>query len=263
MARTATVSRKTKETDISCEINVDGTGKNDIDTGIGFLDHMFCAMSKHGRIDLTLKCKGDLHICDHHTAEDCALVVGEAFDKALGDRSDIRRFGHAYCPLDEALSRAVVDISSRPSAHIELNLVREKIGELSCEMIPHVMESFATEARITLHVDNLKGKNDHHKAESAFKALGVALRQVRSPRACTRGCVGTHPTGTAAVEQPVHGGGCASAAKHSAVCLSPAGPVSRFSAGRQPGRGSRRSEHQGRLELIGAARWTQGQLSRI
>jgi len=178
--RTASVARKTKETDISCDINLDGTGKNDIDTGIGFLDHMFCAMSKHGRIDLTLKCKGDLHICDHHTAEDCALVVGEAFDKALGDRKDIRRFGHAYCPLDEALSRAVVDISSRPSAHIELNLVREKIGELSCEMIPHVMESFATEARMTLHVDCLKGKNDHHKAESAFKALGVALRQVSS-----------------------------------------------------------------------------------
>ena len=178
MPRTATVSRKTKETDITCEINIDGIGKNDIDTGIGFLDHMFCAMSKHGRIDLNLKCKGDLHICDHHTAEDCALVVGEAFDKALGDRKDIRRFGHAYCPLDEALSRAVVDISSRPSAHIELNLVREKIGELSCEMIPHVMESFATEARMTLHVDCLKGKNDHHKAESAFKALGVALRQV-------------------------------------------------------------------------------------
>lgn len=182
MARKATVARKTKETDITCDINIDGIGKNDIDTGIGFLDHMFCAMSKHGRIDLTLKCKGDLHICDHHTAEDCALVVGEAFDKALGDRKDIRRFGHAYCPLDEALSRAVVDISSRPSAHIELNLVREKIGELSCEMIPHVMESFATEARMTLHVDCLKGKNDHHKAESAFKALGVALRQVGDAR---------------------------------------------------------------------------------
>ncbi|EKX54893.1 hypothetical protein GUITHDRAFT_156815 [Guillardia theta CCMP2712] len=180
MARTARVSRKTKETDVEVELNLDGTGKSDISTGIGFLDHMFTAMSKHGRIDLTLKCKGDLHIDDHHTAEDCALTVGEAFDKALGDRKDIKRFGHAYCPLDEALSRAVVDISSRPSAHIELNLVREKIGELSCEMIPHVMESFATEARITLHVDNLKGKNDHHKAESAFKALGVALRQAIS-----------------------------------------------------------------------------------
>lgn len=124
-------------------------------------------------------CKGDLHIDDHHTAEDCALALGAAFDQALGNRKDIKRWGSAYCPLDEALSRAVVDISSRGSAHIDLNLKREKIGELSCEMIPHVMESFATEARITLHVDNLKGKNDHHKAESAFKALGVALRQVR------------------------------------------------------------------------------------
>jgi imidazoleglycerol-phosphate dehydratase len=214
MPRTATVSRKTKETDISCEINLDGTGKNDIDTGIGFLDHMFCAMSKHGRIDLTLKCKGDLHICDHHTAEDCALVVGEAFDKALGDRKDIRRFGHAYCPLDEALSRAVVDISSRPSAHIELNLVREKIGELSCEMIPHVMESFATEARMTLHVDNLKGKNDHHKAESAFKALGVALRQVHSSRRVHARLRWHAPHGDrSAFEQQVKGGRCAYAAQ--------------------------------------------------
>lgn len=128
------------------------------------------------------RCKGDLHICDHHTAEDCAIALGEAFDKALGDRKDIKRFGTAYCPLDEALTRVVVDISSRPSAHVELNLKREKIGELSCEMIPHVLESFATEARMTLHVDNIKGKNDHHKAESAFKALGVALRQVRFQR---------------------------------------------------------------------------------
>jgi imidazoleglycerol-phosphate dehydratase len=125
------------------------------------------------------RCKGDLHIDDHHTSEDTAIAVGEAFDKALGNRKDIRRFGHAYAPLDEALSRVVVDISSRPSAHVELNLKREKIGDLSCEMIPHVLESFAQEARITLHVDNIKGKNDHHKAESAFKALGVALRQVR------------------------------------------------------------------------------------
>eukprot|EP00291_Cryptomonas_curvata_P014626 CAMPEP_0172155390 /NCGR_PEP_ID=MMETSP1050-20130122/2602_1 /TAXON_ID=233186 /ORGANISM="Cryptomonas curvata, Strain CCAP979/52" /LENGTH=192 /DNA_ID=CAMNT_0012824289 /DNA_START=7 /DNA_END=586 /DNA_ORIENTATION=+ len=167
--RTALVARKTKETDIEVEIDLDGTGKQDIESGIGFLDHMFSAMSKHGRFDLRLRCKGDLHIDDHHTAEDCALALGQAFDKALGDRKDIRRFGHAYCPLDEALSRAVVDISSRPSAHIELGLVN-----------PAVMESFATEARITLHVDCIKGKVDHHKAESAFKALGVALRQAVS-----------------------------------------------------------------------------------
>eukprot|EP00293_Proteomonas_sulcata_P013164 CAMPEP_0184295274 /NCGR_PEP_ID=MMETSP1049-20130417/6174_1 /TAXON_ID=77928 /ORGANISM="Proteomonas sulcata, Strain CCMP704" /LENGTH=212 /DNA_ID=CAMNT_0026603737 /DNA_START=232 /DNA_END=870 /DNA_ORIENTATION=- len=178
--RTATVERKTGETDISVEINLDGIGKNDISTGIGFLDHMLCQMSKHGRIDLFIKCKGDLHIDDHHTAEDVALAVGMAFDKALGARKDIRRFGTAYCPLDEALSRAVVDISSRGAGYAELNLVREKIGDLSTEMIPHVLESFATEARITLHVDNIKGKNDHHKAESAFKALGVALRQAVS-----------------------------------------------------------------------------------
>ena len=244
MPRTATVSRKTKETDITCEINIDGIGKNDIDTGIGFLDHMFCAMSKHGRIDLNLKCKGDLHICDHHTAEDCALVVGEAFDKALGDRKDIRRFGHAYCPLDEALSRAVVDISSRPSAHIELNLVREKIGELSCEMIPHVMESFATEARMTLHVDCLKGKNDHHKAESAFKALGVALRQVPRMRGCVRG-----PRAAAAVRAQLVQGGEQLRVCERRTCRELTARVRGLTplpAGGQPGRRRRCPEHQGR-----------------
>mmetsp|Transcript_20859 Transcript_20859/g.49628 ORF Transcript_20859/g.49628 Transcript_20859/m.49628 type:complete len:202 (+) Transcript_20859:1-606(+) len=179
-ARTATVERKTNETEIKVEVNLDGLGKNNINTGIGFLDHMLCAMSKHGRIDINMTCKGDLHIDDHHTAEDCGLALGAAFDKALGNRKDIKRWGTAYCPLDEALSRAVVDISSRGSAHIDLGLKREKIGDLSCEMIPHVMESFATEARITLHVDTLKGKNDHHRAESGFKALGVALRQAIS-----------------------------------------------------------------------------------
>eukprot|EP01065_Artemidia_motanka_P029596 TRINITY_DN35688_c0_g1_i1.p1 TRINITY_DN35688_c0_g1~~TRINITY_DN35688_c0_g1_i1.p1 ORF type:complete len:199 (+),score=52.20 TRINITY_DN35688_c0_g1_i1:63-659(+) len=173
----AVVERVTKETRIRLELTLRGTGKHRIDTGIGFLDHMLGALSKHSRMDIVLQCKGDLHIDDHHTAEDCGIALGQAFQQALGVPQGIARFGHAYCPLDEALSRAVVDISGRPSAHISLGLKREMLGTLSCEMIPHVLESFATEARLTLHVDVLRGFNDHHRAESAFKATAVALRR--------------------------------------------------------------------------------------
>lgn len=174
--RTANVERKTKETDISLVLNLDGAGKSVVNTGIGFLDHMLTALSKHGRIDLTLSCKGDLHVDDHHSVEDCGIVLGQAFKAALGDLRGIARYGYAYAPLDESLSRAVVDISGRPFADINLNLARENIGTLSCEMLPHFLSSFATSAAITLHVDVLKGKNDHHRAESAFKALALALR---------------------------------------------------------------------------------------
>ena len=174
--RIGIVSRTTKETSINVSVDLDGSGKCDVVTGIGFLDHMIGQLSKHGRFDISLKCVGDLHIDDHHTAEDCALALGEAFDLALGKREDIKRFGNAYCPLDEALSRSVVDISSRPSATINLNLTREMIGTISSEMLTHVLESFASMARITLHVHNIHGENNHHKVESAFKALGVAMR---------------------------------------------------------------------------------------
>ncbi|CAM9249461.1 unnamed protein product [Pylaiella littoralis] len=174
--RRAVISRKTNETAITVDISLDGTGKAEVDTGLGFLDHMLHAMAKHGHLDLKLTCKGDLHIDDHHTAEDCAIALGEAFDKALGARKGIRRWGTAMCPLDESLSRAVVDISSRPHADIQLHFTREMIGTVSTEMLEHVLESFAQGARITLHVDVLKGSNNHHKAESAFKATGVALR---------------------------------------------------------------------------------------
>ncbi|KAI9282991.1 Imidazoleglycerol-phosphate dehydratase-domain-containing protein [Umbelopsis sp. AD052] len=178
-ARTASIERKTNETDISIKVNLDSKMDQQIDiaTGIGFLDHMYHALAKHGGWSLTLKCTGDLHIDDHHTAEDTAIALGMAFKQALGTPKGIKRFGHAYCPLDEALSRAVVDISGRPYASIDLGLKREKIGDLSCEMIPHVLFSFATAAGITLHVDVLKGDNDHHRSESAFKALAVAIRQ--------------------------------------------------------------------------------------
>jgi len=176
-ARTAIVQRITKETDVRVILTLDGTGIAEVNTGIGFLDHMFAQLAKHSRMDLQLTCKGDLYIDDHHSAEDCAIALGQAFDRALGERKGITRFGSAYAPLDEALSRAVVDISGRPFASVSLGLKREKIGALSTEMLPHVLSSFATSAMVTLHVDVLKGENDHHRAESAFKALALAVRQ--------------------------------------------------------------------------------------
>ncbi|KAJ2509156.1 imidazoleglycerol-phosphate dehydratase [Coemansia sp. RSA 2049] len=183
--RTAVVERKTNETDIKIRLELGSLESASeqtisIDTGIGFLDHMYHALAKHGKWSLTLACAGDLHIDDHHTAEDTAIALGMAFKKALGEPRGIRRFGHAYCPLDEALARAVVDISGRPYACIDLGLRREKVGALSCEMIPHVLHSFATAAGITLHVDVLRGDNDHHRAEAAFKALAVAIREAVS-----------------------------------------------------------------------------------
>jgi imidazoleglycerol-phosphate dehydratase len=176
-ARTATIDRKTLETDVHVELSLDGEGRAAIATGVGFLDHLLSALVKHARLDVTLTCKGDLHIDDHHTAEDCALALGQALDAALGDRRGITRFGSAFAPLDEALSRAVVDLSGRPFAKAALGLRREKLGELSCEMIPHVVASLATASRSCFHVDVLEGENDHHRAESAFKALALALRQ--------------------------------------------------------------------------------------
>ncbi|CAH0479429.1 unnamed protein product [Peronospora belbahrii] len=174
--REANISRVTKETSIHVKLSLDGTGKSKVSSGIGFLDHMLTALAKHSRFDLELECKGDVWVDDHHTTEDCALTIGEAFDTALGDRTGIARFGSACVPLDEALSRAIVDISSRAHSEINLELVRPSIGELSCEMITHFFESFASAARLTLHVDVLRGRNDHHRAEASFKALAVALR---------------------------------------------------------------------------------------
>ncbi|CCD24976.1 imidazoleglycerol-phosphate dehydratase HIS3 NDAI_0E01600 [Naumovozyma dairenensis CBS 421] len=152
----------------------------DIHTGIGFLDHMIHALAKHSGWSLIMECRGDLHIDDHHTTEDCGIALGEAFKMAMGAIRGVKRFGTGFAPLDEALSRAVVDLSNRPYAIIDLGLKREKIGDLSCEMIPHFLESFAEAARITIHVDCLRGKNDHHRSESAFKALAVAIREATS-----------------------------------------------------------------------------------
>ena len=174
--RSAEVDRKTLETDIHVELVLDGDGRAEIATGIGFLDHLLSALAKHARFDVVLRCKGDLYIDDHHTAEDCAISLGQALDAAIGERRGIARFGSAYAPLDEALARAVVDLSGRPFAKVALGLSREKLGELSCEMIPHVIASIAIASRSCFHVDVLEGKNDHHRAESAFKALALALR---------------------------------------------------------------------------------------
>jgi imidazoleglycerol phosphate dehydratase HisB len=175
--RTATVARKTNETDIEVTVSLDGSGQIDIATGIGFLDHMLGTLCKHARFDVRLRCKGDLEIDDHHSSEDCALALGQAIDQALGERRGIERFGDAYAPLDEALARAVVDLSGRPWPEVSLGLKRERLGQLSCESITHVLQSLAIAMRCALHVDVLKGDNDHHRAESAFKACALALRR--------------------------------------------------------------------------------------
>ncbi len=176
-ARTATVHRKTSETDITLRLDLDGSGQAQVETGIGFLDHMLTALARHARLDLELRCTGDLEVDDHHTAEDCALALGEALDEALGERKGVRRFGHAYAPLDEALARAVVDLSGRPWPKVRLGLQRERLGELACENLGHVLRSLALAGRMALHVEVLEGDNDHHKAEAAFKATALALRE--------------------------------------------------------------------------------------
>lgn len=173
--------RVTNETNASVELTLDGSGQSDVNTGIGFLDHLLTAFARHARCGLTVRCEGDLHVDDHHTSEDVALAMGTALDQALGDRRGITRFGQALVPHDEALSRVAIDLSGRPFADVSLGLRREALGALAAENIAHVLRSFAMSARMTLHVDVLKGENDHHRAESAFKALGVALRQAVSP----------------------------------------------------------------------------------
>ncbi len=174
--RIAEVSRKTRETSIELRLNLDGTGEVSAITGIGFLDHMIDALGRHGRLDIDLKVTGDLEVDDHHTAEDCAIVLGTAIDQALGERRGITRFGDACAPLDEALVRAVLDLSGRPWPEVHLDFTREALGGLATENIPHFFRSLAIAGRFCLHLDLLRGENDHHKAEAAFKALAVALR---------------------------------------------------------------------------------------
>lgn len=175
--RTWKSNRETKETNIDLELNLDGTGKTEIETGIGFLDHMLTALAFHSGMDLKLKCSGDLHVDDHHTSEDCALALGTAIDGALGRRTGIKRFGYAYAPLDEAMARTVIDLSGRPWPEVHLQLEREMVGTWACENITHFFQSFAMTLKCSLHVDVLRGTNDHHRAEAAFKSCAKALRE--------------------------------------------------------------------------------------
>ncbi|MCW5775802.1 MAG: imidazoleglycerol-phosphate dehydratase HisB [Phycisphaeraceae bacterium] len=177
MTRTATINRKTRETEIALTLSLDGSGSVAVSTGVGFLDHLLTALATHAGFDLTLTCTGDLHVDDHHTAEDCALALGQAIDSALGNRTGIARFGSAYAPLDEALARGVIDLVTRPHATVNLPLNYDRIGGLACENIPHVLASLATAARLCLHADVIRGENDHHKAEAEFKAVALALKQ--------------------------------------------------------------------------------------
>lgn len=175
--RRISLSRQTRETNIELTVDLDAGPLAEVSTGIGFFDHMLSTLAFHAGWSMTLKADGDLAVDDHHTVEDCALILGQALDSTLGDRADIRRFGHAYAPLDESLARAVVDLVTRPYAEIQLGLQRETIGSLSAENIPHFFRALATSGRFTLHLDVLRGSNDHHRTESAFKALALALRR--------------------------------------------------------------------------------------
>jgi imidazoleglycerol-phosphate dehydratase len=174
--RQAQVTRNTLETQITVKLDLDGTGKSALSTGIGFLDHMLDQVARHGMLDLEIAAKGDLHIDAHHTVEDVGITLGQAFTQALGDKKGIRRYGHAYVPLDEALSRVVVDLSGRPGLEFGIDFCRPLIGEFDVDLVHEFFQGFVNHALATLHIDNLKGKNAHHQAETAFKAFGRALR---------------------------------------------------------------------------------------
>lgn len=172
----ARLLRETRETRVEIALSLDQGPRTQLDTGLPFLDHLLSALALHGGLDLELSCRGDLAVDDHHTVEDCALALGQALASALGDKAGRMRFGSAYAPLDEALARAVIDLSGRPWPAIELGLAQERLGQLSTQNVTHFLESFAIAAGASLHVDVLKGRNDHHRAEAAFKAVALALR---------------------------------------------------------------------------------------
>src|SRR5499426_3616864 len=174
--RTAEVTRNTKETQIRVKLNLDGRGAARLSTGLPFLEHMLDQVARHGMLDLDIEAKGDLHIDSHHTVEDVGITLGQAFAKAAGDKKGVRRYGHAYVPLDEALSRAVVDLSGRPGLEFHIDFTRARIGEFDVDLVHEFFQGFINHAHVTLHVDNLKGVNAHHQAETAFKAFGRALR---------------------------------------------------------------------------------------
>ncbi len=174
--RSTKVSRNTLETRINIELNLDGSGKSRFDTGLPFLDHMMDQIARHGLLDLDILAKGDLHIDAHHTVEDIGITLGQAFNQAVGDKKGLRRYGHAYIPLDEALSRVVLDISGRPGLVFNCKFVRGNVGEFDVDLIKEFFQGFVNHALVTVHVDNLAGDNAHHQAETIFKAFGRALR---------------------------------------------------------------------------------------
>src|ERR1035437_1231517 len=174
--RSAKVSRNTLETKISVELNLDGTGQQKLNTGVPFLEHMLDQIARHGLIDLDINAKGDLHIDAHHTVEDIGITLGQAFAQAVADKKGLRRYGHAYVPLDEALSRVVLDISGRPGLVFNAEFVRSNVGEFEVDLIREFFQGFVNHALVTLHIDNLAGNNAHHQVETIFKAFGRALR---------------------------------------------------------------------------------------
>lgn len=175
-ARTATVSRDTLETQIKVSLDLDGTGKAKFDTGVPFLEHMMDQIARHGLIDLDVYCKGDTHIDDHHTVEDIGITIGKAITEAIGDKKGIRRYGHAYVPLDEALSRVVIDFSGRPGLVMNVDFTQKRIGSFDTELFYEFFQGFVNHAQVTLHIDCLRGFNSHHQIETVFKAFGRALR---------------------------------------------------------------------------------------
>lgn len=195
-ARTAAVTRKTAETDIAVSLNLDGTGTAQLASGIGFLDHMLDQIARHGLIDLNVQCQGDLHIDGHHTVEDIGIALGQAVAQAVGDKKGICRYGHAYVPLDEALSRVVIDLSGRPGLSFHVPFTSAMIGALDTQLVQEFFQGFVNHAGVTLHIDNLRGINTHHQCETVFKAFGRALRMAlaHDPRSSgvipsTKGCL--------------------------------------------------------------------------
>src|SRR5512134_604024 len=179
--RTAEVTRSTKETQIRVKLDLDGKGVAKLSTGLPFLEHMLDQVARHGMLDLEIEAKGDLHIDAHHTVEDIGITLGQAFAKAVGDKAGIRRYGHAYVPLDEALSRVVIDFSGRPGLAYDVNFPRARIGDFDVDLLLEFFRGFVNHAKVTLHIDSLKGVNAHHVAETIFKAFGRAMRMALEP----------------------------------------------------------------------------------
>jgi imidazoleglycerol-phosphate dehydratase len=187
--RTARIDRRTAETQITVEVDLDGSGRADLATGVPFLDHMLDQLARHGMVDLTVRAKGDLHIDAHHTVEDIGITLGQAVAQALGDKKGLTRYGHAYVPLDEALSRVVIDLSGRPGLEFHVPFVRAMIGTFDVDLTHEFFQGFVNHALVTLHVDNLRGQNAHHQAETVFKAFARALRMAIAPDPAAAGVV--------------------------------------------------------------------------